>query len=1105
MAWGNARSEIAGQRSRLLLALLIVLTLATGTVRAQVTATITGSVKDSTAAVVPGAAVTAKNLETGLTRIGETDTRGNYRFSALPVGQYEVSAEKAGFKLAVRRGITLVVAQQAIVDLALEVGAVEQTVTVTAAAPLVNTTLSSTAGVIGEREVAELPLAGRSFDQLLTLNAATADYSSQAARNSFSISGRRPDENRFTINGIEWGGNSTNAVWDNPQGVSGQVLGVDAMREFNVQTDTYGAEYGKRVGGQVTIVTKSGTNQLHGSVFHYLRNDKLDARNFFNDQKRQFKRNQFGGSLGGPIVKDKLFIFGSYEGFRQRLGGSGQAVVPDLDARRGFLPIGPGGSLIQVSNLKPQMLEYTKLWREPNRPSIGGGAALIVTNPVQAIREDFGLLRVDSTISTKDTLAFTFLRDDGIDESPGNASPSFSTEILQNTVAGVQETRVFSPSVVNVFTAGMSRGLADSSSLLTIDFPRNLRIFEGSPVPGSIRIGGSLFAGLTAVASTGGSGPPQTSVKTYYTISDDLHYTRGNHSLSFGVWVQRTHENSSRGSAPGGFSSYPSLEAFLQDLPTTIQGGSPHLPMFGFRYTQAAFYVQDEIKLWPNFSLRLGFRNDSLTMNNEVNCRASNYFFDEHEDLIPEPNVGCALLKENRNKFLPQPRVGLAWDPTGTGKWSVRAGWGLYNNIFNIASFMTNPPFKGVLSFDRTPLLSIVPIPATATADPSCTAERVARGIRCQTYTPFGVFPTYKTTTISQWNLAIEREVVRDLMLRVGYNGSQGYHVISGQDANTIRPLVCQNAAGCVSGGVLAASQRGLVPQGMTYIPVGQRPSPFVSNSLIFFFNAANSYNGLDLTLQKRFSQGFSIRTNYTFSKSFDINSSYLTSTGTNSPQTTASRYDLSLNRGVSSFSVKHQFNSNFSVELPFGSGKPFGSSATGFWDKLISGWQWNGILRSRSGFPFTPTVGTNRSGNGDSRSPDTPNRNPNFTGSITSGTTAGCAGTPAGQKLGTPERYYDPCAFDLPIAGTFGNVGRGTFRGPGSFNVDTSLFKRIPLSENWNMQFRFEVFNAFNQANFASPQFVTFSGANRAPAAGRITSTSTTSREIQFALRLSF
>ena len=203
-------------------------------------------------------------------------------------------------------------------------------------------------------------------------------------------------------------------------------------------------------------------------------------------------------------------------------------------------------------------------------------------------------------------------------------------------------------------------------------------------------------------------------------------------------------------------------------------------------------------------------------MNNEVNCRASNYFFDENEQLIPEPHVGCALLKENKNKFLPQPRVGLAWDPTGTGKWSVRAGWGLYTNILNLVSFMTNPPFKGVLAFDRTPLLSIVPLPATSTAVPSCTAERVASNERCRIYTPFGVFPTYKTPSVSEWNLSIEREVARDLMFRVGYNGSQGWHTISGQDANTIRPEVCNNPAGCVSGGILAASQRGLVSQGMT-------------------------------------------------------------------------------------------------------------------------------------------------------------------------------------------------------------------------------------------------------------------------------------------------
>jgi hypothetical protein len=279
----------------------------------------------------------------------------------------------------------------------------------------------------------------------------------------------------------------------------------------------------------------------------------------------------------------------------------------------------------------------------------------------------------------------------------------------------------------------------------------------------------------------------------------------------------------------------------------------------------------------------------------------------------------------------------------------------------------------------------------------------------------------------------------------------------------------------------------------------------------MFFFNGTSSYHGMDVTLTKRFSQGFSFRANYTFSKSLDLNSTPSATSGSNSPQTIYSRYDLKLSKGVSSFSTKNKFNANFSYELPFGSGKALGASSTGVVSQLISGWQWNGIFTARQGFPYSPVVSSNRSGNGDSRLPDVPNVNPNHSGSVNSGTSAGCGSgsglVRAGEKLGTRERYYDPCAFSFPTAGTFGNVGRGRFIGPGSWNIDTSLFKGISLTENWDMQFRFEVFNAFNHTNYASPSPNVFSGTagNYAPAAGRITDTSTTSRELQFALRLQF
>src|SRR3989454_1319113 len=333
------------------------------------TATILGTVKDGSGALVPGVSITVRHTESGLTRSLVSGERGAYTVPLLPVGAYEITTTMPGFKQVVRSGINLVVGQEAVVDLTLEVGAAAETVTVSEEAPLVNTTTSSTSGLITEQQVKELPLNGRSFDNLITLNVgisnATSNTLDSGAWNMFSVSGKRPETNRYTINGIDWVGGSATGQFITPNGASRQLLGVEAVREFNVLTDTYGAEYGKRAGGQITIVTSSGTNQLHGSVFEYLHNSALDSRNFFDDTigTPPFKRNQFGGALGGPLKKDKMFLYGTYEGFQDRLARSSASIVPGAFARQGLL--WPGNSLglpagSPGSGLQPAVLKYSK-------------------------------------------------------------------------------------------------------------------------------------------------------------------------------------------------------------------------------------------------------------------------------------------------------------------------------------------------------------------------------------------------------------------------------------------------------------------------------------------------------------------------------------------------------------------------------------------------------------------------------------------------------------------------------------------------------------------------------------------------------------------------
>src|SRR5438309_699193 len=484
------------------------------------TATISGVVRDTSGALVPGVTNTVKHIDSGLTRTVLTSETGNYTAPSLPVGPYEISTTMPGFKQAVRRGINLAVGQEAVIDLTLEVGANAEQVTVSEEAPLVNTTLASTSGLITEQQVKDLPLNGRSFDNLLILNVSTTNPSSNVnngAWTAFSVAGKRMETNRYLLNGLDWIGQNGTGQFITPMGVSRQLLGVDAVREFNVLPHSYGAEYGKRAGGQISVVTSSGTNQLHGSVFEYLRNDALDARNFF-DSKIQptdprippFRRNQFGGSLGGPIQKDKMFLFGNYEGFRQRWANSAATSVPDAFARQGMLPCYiatpaacPASSsqqlqsqYVTVPNLKPGMLPYLNyFWPAPDRPIIDnlgrptGGASSFV-NPRSRVDENFGMARFDYTISSKDSFWANYNYDDGSAGRPP-ADPNFITNDRNRSVGlGVQETHIFSPTLLNTFTYGFAKVYAISQTTPAVYIPANLSFLAGATA-GSITVGGA--------------------------------------------------------------------------------------------------------------------------------------------------------------------------------------------------------------------------------------------------------------------------------------------------------------------------------------------------------------------------------------------------------------------------------------------------------------------------------------------------------------------------------------------------------------------------------------------------------------------------------------
>lgn len=1092
---------------RLAASIISVIALGIGPLPGQTfTAAIIGTVRDASGGGIAAAAITVTHLETGLTRVAEADRNGDFTISALPVGGYEVTAEKRGFQRELRRGIELTVGQQANLDLTLQVGSVDQQITVTDAPPLVNTTLASTSGLISESQVKDLPLNGRSFDQLIALNVGTSNYSSNTGNNStwnaFSVAGKRPETNRFTINGVDWIGGNATGLFITPYGASAQLLGVDAVREFNVLADTYGVEYGKRAGGQVNIVTSSGTNQLHGDLFEYLRNSAFDARNFLDQTigTPPFKRNQFGGTLGGPLKKDKMFLFGNYEGFRQRLAASSASVVPGALARQGLLPDGS-----PVPNLKPAMKDYANaFWPKPTTTDRPDGTALAYSNPPQSVREDFGMARFDYGISRADSLSASYTIDNGIRTVPASDPNFANTSELHGQTLGFQETHIFSSRVLNVATLGYARAWATQVNNPTVPIPSSLVFLPGGN-PGSIIIGGGVVTTQPSAVAAAPGNNPQIGVRNYFTEADDLHITHGSHAFSVGGWMQRIQQNLS-GAPQGSAASvaYPSVLAFLQDKPSQAIVVRNPVPV-GNRSLEAAWYVQDEIKLRSNLSIRIGLREEMTNGWNEVAGRCTNYFYDANFVIQTNPHIGDSCLARNNARALWQPRMGLAWDPTGTGIWAVRAGAGIHNDLMDNLGFRTynNPPYNAreALQIPATGFLSLLPLSKNALLPPTCGPGIAAP---CSTYQPGGIDPNMFTPALQMWTLTVERQITKNVVLEVGYVGSQSYHTTLAEDTNSSPPQVCEDSHGCRSGGILAANQAATVPQGTTYMPsrppvvvngvtLMQRPNPYVSNNTAWFNEGTSSYHALNISLLQRVSHGLAFKANYSYAKVMDLNSAITISNGANEPADVFSPYNLFLNRGPAAFSVHHQFNANFSYQLPFGNGQRLARGASGLMNQLISGWQWNGIVTVQGGFPLTPLIGFNNSGTGDTNVTDVPNWNPNFHGPVI---------------LGTVNHWFDPRAFTLPIAGTFGNVSRGSLRGPGLVNFDTSVFKKFRISERLNLQLRAEAFNLFNHPNFFNPNQVVFSGNSSSygfsDAAGQITGVAA-SREIQLALRLSF
>ncbi|HKQ78000.1 MAG TPA: TonB-dependent receptor [Blastocatellia bacterium] len=1043
----NARrlvTELSISVVALLLSGIVVLSQTVG-------ASIQGAVTDVNGAAVRNASVEVRNVGTGVMRNVVTDAEGRYRVPLLPSGDYEVRVTASGFQPLLRRGVSLTVGQDAVADATLTIGQIENTVTVEGAATTVNTISAALSGLVTKQEIRDLPLNGRSFQQLALLQTGVA--SALAAGNDpvggrtpkISINGARPEQNNFLLDGTD----INNVYNKTPGSVAGVLLGVEGILEFQVLTNAYSAEFGRSAGGVINAVTRSGQNRFTGSLFEFHRNSAFDAKNFFdppNEKIPAFKRNQFGGAVGGPIRKDKTFFFAAYESLIERLGVTGVSAVPDADARQGRLP---GGRAVTLHPAIPAYLQT--FFPLPNGRNLGGGVAEYLFTESQPTNEHFVQGRIDHQLSSRDSLWGRYTFDNGnVDRQAFNKPPiAFTKERSRNQYLTLEHQHTFASGMLNTARFGFNRSVQEADNVRTVDIPASLSFVPGEP-PGYISISG-------VVTELGGDFRlPRLDRLNNFQWGDTLFLTRSAHALKFGAQGQRLQFNQNTVSQRGGVLNFDNLELFLQGRARSADVALPGLvdPVRGYRQSLFGFFVQDDYKVKSNLTLNLGLRYEFVTVPTEVNGKISNLRNVSDSRLtVGDPWHNNPSLKNLA------PRIGVAWDPFGDGKTSVRAGFGIfYDEILPKYYFFSgslNPPFTTRTSINNPPFPII-----TQGFDPNAPIRAQLQTVNFDLQTPY----------VMQFNLSAQRSLPGDVDVTVAYAGSRGNHLIRLGDANLAPESIVNGVK--------------------TYNPAAGRRNPNFTGVWQRVTDAQSFYHSAQLSVIKRYSAGLRAQLSYTFSRSVDDSSGINSQDFGNVVQYGLDWYDRTIDRGLSAFHVKHNLTFNSTYDLPFG------RSMKGLAGALAKGWQLNNITAIRSGTPFTVRLGFNRSGNLNTTS-FSANERPNLK-----------QGASSNPVLGGPDRYFDVNAFELPPVNTRGTLGRNTLIGPGLVSVDASLGKSFALGESRSLTFRAEVFNLPNHPNFAVPSGqIAFTNAQSAvaPTAGRITSTVTTSRQIQLGLKFTF
>ncbi|HEX3743843.1 MAG TPA: TonB-dependent receptor [Bryobacteraceae bacterium] len=1026
---------------------------------AQNTGTISGTIKDTSGAVLPDASIVILNQETGSTRSALSDQSGHYTAPSLSLGDYRLTVSKPGFQVKAA-DVHLAVGQDSLMDFVLAVGNTTQTVDVTAAAPPVDATSATLGTLVDGLEIRSLPLNGRSFDQLALLQPGVTQLNPGTTTNSllrvgtgqrFSVGGLRAGTNAFLLDGtnISDQGNST------PGGASGTNLGVDTIQEFQVYTNSYKAEYGRSSGGIVTAVTRSGSNAFHGTAFEYIRNSVLDARNFFDVTAAPppFRRNQFGGVLGGPIKRDKTFFFVGYEGVRQGQETTHIGIVPSANARQGILSTGN----VAVS---PNIVPYLQLWPLPNLTNFGDTGEFAST-PNTITNDDNVMGRVDHRVNDSLSLFARYSYDNDGVWAPLSL-PSQVNDTTDTRQSGtVQANYIVRPNIFDNVRLAFARSSAAFATLTEPASLNSLSFIPGVPL-GELSIGGLQAVGVGPITALGTGGLPEKYGYTNLEFDDDLTWVKGNHTFKTGVTVQRLRDNFTNAPAGEGQYTFSSLANFMLAKPSTLQALVPSDAQDGLRQTLYGAYAQDDYVITPNLTLNLGLRWETVTNPTEVNGKSY---------ILPTP-LSPALVKSpdffdvGKKNF--EPRVGLAWRLNSSGKTVLRAGAGIYHNeiypyiyfaqtrngVYNTLS-LSNPPFPN----GYTSLLS--------------GAASTALAINA---------PVMKTPAVDQYNVSLQQQVFANTVVQISYAGDLGRHMTIQNELDRYIPSH--------------------LPNGQEYFPTGDttRINPAFSSIREWQDVGNSNYNSGSILLRRRSGTGIEYQLFYTFSKAMDIASNSGSVESARSATAPQNPDDARLDYGLAEFNVAHSLGANFTYGLPFkASSRVLGG--------IVNNWRLDGILTLQTGMPLTARDAASNSKDGSGVLADRPNLLPGFSPNPTHGTTgAGCTGIPANEALGTPTLWYNPCAFALSPVGTYGNLGRDTIIGPGIENTNVALEKTFAVRERMRVTFRAEMFNVLNHANFGlpNPTAVASSGAPNA-SAGVVTYTVTSARQLQFALRLNF